>query len=195
MISDAMIDMVKETVKKIPGVKEVIFCDSVLRKKMMELEKEAESNGAAGGMMTFQNIGVSESMDREYCFFIIVDPEEPLNNYGSNPLTMIDEAGQVVGEWVNEEKAAKLRERDDVHFLSDDFVIYESVEVVGKPYFIIQDMGFEYIEEVEGVKNVSSGSISGPADQYLREQFGYGDTRCWTHVIGFDSASSRATSA
>jgi hypothetical protein len=187
MISNEVIEKVREVVRHLPGVREVIFCDPALRDKVIELEKAAESNGAVGGMMSFKNKGVWDSMEREYCFFIIVDPEEPLNNYGSNPITMVDEAGQVVGEWVDEEKAAMLRERDDVHFMSDDFVIYEDVDVVGTPYFVIQDMGFHYIEGVKGLENVSSGSISGPADDFLRKRFGYGDTRCWTHIIGFDT--------
>ena len=55
-------------------------------------------------------------------------------------------------------------------------------------HFVINEVGFDYLKDVEGVKNVTSGSISTLSDDYLRELTKYTEKKYWTHLVGFDFA-------
>jgi len=51
---------------------------------------------------------------------------------------------------------------------------------------VLPRVDFPYLEDFPGVANVTSGSISTIADDFIRFRLGYRETKHWTHLIGFD---------
>lgn len=176
---------VETRIRGLPGVVDLIFLDQDTKDKIVEIEREAESNGAAGGLMPFRNLGVWETLSKEVCLIVVLESGTIMLGE-SKPVIMVDGKGKVLGEFVNEERGRQLRDREDVHFLSDDFVIYSDAEMEGDALFIMPVLEFEYIDDVEGVGRVSAGSISTLSDHYIRCQMGYENTTHWTHLVGFD---------
>lgn len=189
MDKEKVIAAVKGKAEKLPGVIAVEFLSPEFRERLIELEQEAERNGACGGLMPFTNQGVWESFKREQQFILVIESGTLILGSGNGLVYISDQKGQIVGEWINPERFEELKDRKDVCFLSSDFVLYPDVHPEGSQYFVLPQIDFPYLNDIPGVKNVTSGSISTLADDYVRAQLGFAGTRHWTHLVGFDVAS------
>lgn len=179
-------EAVERVLRGLPGVIDVRFLDPDLKEKIVELEEEAEKNGAAGGLMPFTNRGVWKTLEREVSLIMVLHSSEHLLGHGSRPVILVDDKGNLLGEFVNEERQNDLKEKEGVHFLSDDFVLYSDVESQGRPYFILPEIEFEHLDGIWGITNVTSGSISTLSDDFIRRVLGHEDSDHWTHIVGFD---------
>jgi len=186
MSRDGRLDAVERTLRSLPGVVDVRFLDPELRERITELEEEAERNGAVGGLMPFTNKGVWTTLEREVALVMVVHSSEHMLGQGSRLVILVDERGNLLGEFVDEKRQQELRGREGVHFLSDDFVIYSDIEPAGRPFFILPEIEFQYLDEVEGVVNVTSGSVSTLSDDHIRKVLGHEGPGYWTHLVGFD---------
>jgi hypothetical protein len=118
---------VEGKVREIPGVMEVKFLDPALKEEVTNLEVQAEKNGACGGLMPFVNRGVWEALGREVSLVIVGNAQLLVDNKGL--LYMLDQKGQVLGEYVSPEQREKiLEEKPDTKFLSEDFIMHTDVE-------------------------------------------------------------------
>jgi hypothetical protein len=176
---------VEQRVREIPGVVDMRFLDPDLKEEVVKLEMLAEKNGACGGLMPFVNKGVWEALAREVCFVIVGNAHLLVDNKGL--LYMMDDKKQILGEYVTPEQRAEiLRTKPDTHFLSDDFIMHPEVEISGEPYFLIDEIKFDYIRDIPGVTRVTSGSTSTLSDDMIRTVMGHPGPDQWTHLIGFD---------
>ena len=79
-----------------------------------------------------------------------------------------------------------MKENPSANFLSEDFVLHSDVTVQGEPYFLIDEIGFPYLEGVEGITRITSGSVSTLSDDRMRSLLGFEGPNLWTHLVGFD---------
>jgi hypothetical protein len=185
MDRETILAAVEKRIKAIPGVLDMRFLDPDLKEEVTNLEVQAEKNGACGGLMPFVNRGVWEALGREVSLVIVGDVHLLVNNRGL--LYMMDQKGQVLGEYITPEQREKiLEEKPNTRFLSEDFIMHPEVEIQGEPYFLIDEVGFEYLDGVPGITRVTSGSLSTLADDHVREVVGLTGANRWTHLIGFD---------
>jgi len=176
---------VEERIRAIPGVIGMRFLDPALKEKVTNLETLAEKNGACGGLMPFVNRGVWEALGREVSLVIVGNAHFLVDNRGL--LFLMDQKGQVMGEYVTPEQRERiLREKPDTKFLSEDFILHPEVEIQGEPYFLIDEIRFEYLDGIPGIARVTSGSMSTMSDDYIRELLGFTGPDRWTHLVGFD---------
>jgi hypothetical protein len=180
---------VDERVRSIAGVVDIKYLDEDLKEKVACLERRTEENGAVGGLMPFVNKGVWETLKRENCFVMILGSQDVPFAVPDHVIYLLDQKGQIVGEFLNEDKRREMRSRDDVYFLSDDFVLYHGLEIHGEPYFLVPEIEFHGLDDVEGVTRVTSASISTPSDHLIRSLMGLTTKRLWTHLVGFDFAN------
>jgi hypothetical protein len=188
MDKNEVLKNVEKTIRKIPGVVDIRFLDEDLREKVACLERQTEENGAVGGLMPFVNKGVWETLSRESCFVMILGSQEVPYTPLDHAIYLLDQKGQIVGEFLNEERRREMKSRDDVYFLSEDFVLYSGLEIHGEPYFLVPEIEFHGLDNVEGVSRVTSASISTPSDCLIRSAIGLTARRLWTHMVGFDYA-------
>lgn len=186
MDRETLLRQVRERLESLPGIIRMEFLDRELRDILFELEKQAEANGACGGLMPFINSGVWQSFEREVQLVIVASSSAVLLGESTDLVYITDEKGQIVGEWLNKERAEQLKGKEGVCFLGSDFVLYPEVEIAGKPYFVLPPVDFHYLDDIEGVADVTSGSISTLADDYIRGIWGYSEEKHWTHLVGFN---------
>ena len=185
MDREKVLAVVEETIRAIPGVLDMRFLDPGLKEEVTHLEVLAERNGACAGLMPFVNKGVWETLSREVCLVIVGDVQLLVDNKGL--LFMMDQKGQILGEYITPEQREKLlEEKPDTKFLSEDFIMHPEVEIVGEPYFLIDEIKFQYLEGIEGLIRVTSGSTSTLSDDFIRNQMGFTGPKTWTHLVGFD---------
>lgn len=186
MDKELILSAVKKTVESLAGVIAMEMLTPELRSAIIDLETEAERNGACGGLMPFTNRGVWESFRRQEQFVIVIDSSSIILGDDHDLVFISDQSGQRVGEWLNEDRMKEMQGRDDICYISPDFILYADVKSVGEPFFVLPEMEFPYLKEIKEVENVTSGSISTMADDYIRNQLGFGRGKRWTHLVGFD---------
>jgi len=180
------VEKVIERVKKIEGVIDAKPLNEDDRKKVEELEKEAESHGACSGMMRFVNEGVWEVLKRNNVIVVLADDTRGFRPPPKPWIVMCDEDGCVVGEWLPPKRREEMKGNPNCMFISDDFVFYKDKYKMGDVYFLMPPIPFPEVEEVENVKDVVSGSTSPPADEYLKKITGYEGTNYWTILVGWN---------
>ncbi|MEM0449545.1 MAG: hypothetical protein QW520_06980 [Methanomassiliicoccales archaeon] len=179
-------EVVRKKIEEIPGIVAFQYLDQKFKGDIIALEKAAEDNGACGGLMPFINKGVWSCMSKEEQFVIVVKGETLILSLSKSLVFLEDQEGQVIGEWVNPSRLEELKKKDNVCFLSEDFVLYSDVNIRGEPRFVLPAVDFHYLDDIEGVENVVSGSVSTLADEFIREKLGYLLENHWTHLVGFD---------
>ena len=174
------------------------------RERVGELEREAEKNGAAGGIMPFENRGVAEALAADMVFAVLTGPM-----VGSPPrpwTLLLDDDGQMIGEWLPPDRIAEARAGGRCIFLSSDFVMYKDRKPRGRGRFV---MPYMPLDVPEGPAQGSSGGDgprtgapsgrrvglcgagcpSAPADTYIRSLLGDPGSdvatlllgACWAH--------------
>jgi hypothetical protein len=181
-----VLESVRRHVAALHGVLAFEYLEGEFKENVLALEHEVEKNGACGGLMPFTNQGVWKAFERQVQFVIVAESSAVLLGASEGLVFISDQKGQIVGEWLNAKRQEELKGRADVCFLSTDFVLYPDVEVNGEPFFVLPEVDFPYLKDIPGVKNVTSGSISTLSDDFIRARLGYGETKHWTHLVGFD---------
>ena len=136
--------------------------------------------------MAFVNMGVWDVLTRQEVLVVVAQHEVDMLHSQNQAVHMVDQKGQIIGEYLPEGKREGVKLRDNAYMLSEDFVLYGDVDIVGEPYFLIPPLTFPPLEGIPGLKRLVSASISTVSDDYIRERLGYGNTNCWTHIIGYD---------
>lgn len=186
MDREATLQKVRARIESLPGIIRMEFLDRGFRDTLYKIEKQAEANGACGGLMPFTNSGVWGAFEREVQLIIVAESSAVILGVSNGLVYISDQKGQIVGEWLNSARAEELKDSKDVCFLGSDFVLYPGVDVEGEPFFVLPPIDFPYLDEIEGVQDVTSGSISTLADDYIKSQWGYSESDHWTHLIGFN---------
>jgi len=132
------------------------------------------------------NTGVWDVLTRQEVFVIVARPQVEILHPQDHLVHIVDQKGQVIGEYLPEGKRGEVQLRENAYLLSEDFVLYGDVDIIGEPYFLIPPMTFPPLDGMPGIKRLVSASISTVSDDYIRTRLGYGDTKCWTHLVGYD---------
>jgi hypothetical protein len=186
---DSVLKAVEDTIRNLPGVTDYIYVDADIRERITDLESMCEENGACGGLMPYVNTGVWETLRRQHCFIMIINSSALLLGPAKDLVYIADKKGQVLGEYLTPERREEFRERKDVSFIGDDFILYMGIEAEGEPFFVLPELPFDFLDGIDGVIDVTSGSISTLSDDYIRERYGYKATKQWTHLVGFNMAT------
>ena len=186
MDKETILKRAEERIRAIPGVIDVWFLDQENRSKLESIERQAEANGACGGLMPFVNRGVWAAMSRQVVAIIVIGSSIPLIGDQFNIVYIEDQNKQVIGEYLTPARQEEFKGRQDVCFIGKEFIIYPDRPPVGEPYFVLPELRFEFLDGIEGIEDVTSGSISTIGDDWVRFELGYTETKHWTHVVGFN---------
>lgn len=183
---NAIRSAVRERLLALKGIEALEYLDQEFRQEIERRERDAEGNGAVGGLMAFVNTGVWDVLTRQEVFVIVAKPHVEILHPQDHLVHIVDQKGQVIGEYLPEGKRENVVLRENAYLLSEDFVLYGDVDIVGEPYFLIPPMTFPPLDGLPDIKNLVSASISTVSDDYIRERLGYAGTKCWTHLVGYD---------
>jgi len=185
MDRDSVLAEVEKRIRGIPGGLDMRYLDPELKERIVQSEKQAESNGACSGVMPFVNKGVWEALGREVSLVLVGNFDLLVHDKGR--LYMMDQKDQIIGEYVTPAQRERLlREKPNTRFLSEDFILHKNVDIHGEPYFLINETDFRHIDDIKGIKRITSGSMSTMTDDMVREIMGFKDVKAWTHLVGFD---------
>ena len=178
---DAFEEVVRGLLSQIAEVMEVRRLDQRQRGDVLRLEEEAESSGAASGLIMFVNEGVKQALESDLVF---VASTGPMHRDPPQPWTMMmDEEDKVIGEWLPESRLEEARQSGRCIFLSEDFVMYKDRRPVGPSRFVMPFICLP-VDRAPGLAVCGIGSPSGPADEYVRHLLGNPGQEIATLLVG-----------
>lgn len=136
------------------------------------------------------NQGIQECFKRD-CSFVIF--KKGFFRPPPSPTLLLIFDGEVLGHDIfTDSQKEKYRDDEDVKFLSDDFIIFKDVLhnhnlEKGNEYFVLPPVAFPELDSFENLSDVISSSPSTQSDEYLKEEYGYGqDSSIATIFVSFN---------
>lgn len=181
MIAKTAIDKIK----KLKGVVDVKELNNEDRKVLIKSEFNRK-----GDIIPVVNTGLEECLKREYLLLLLKNPNF---RCASEPtVLLITDKGRILGqEMISTEEKEEFQCREDVYFLSNDFVIFKidrNTRRTGgeKQLFILPSIPFPELDEIENIEDVVSCSPSTAGDYYLKNKYNYpDDPDLATILVGF----------
>ncbi|MFP4171092.1 MAG: hypothetical protein ACLFUV_08775 [Methanomassiliicoccales archaeon] len=156
-----------------------------LEREVLEQLRDLEGNVRATLDIEVRNTGFEECLERQYVICVIKDhrfrlPPEPT-------VYLVGDDGTVMGEEIVPSNRDRLEGREDVIYLSQEFVIYPDRKPKSGEFFLMPPVSFPEVEELEGVENVLSCSPSALGDIVIKNRYGLeDDPQKASILIGFD---------
>ncbi len=175
------IEEVASFVGRMEGSRHVFPLMPEAKEKLMKIE---ESIKASFGI-NCTNKGVMQCLARQNIIVIIKDsrfrpPPEPT-------VLLVADEDMIIGMEIFPDQKAQFLERDDVVFLSDEFVLFPNLRPKSKERFVMPPVSFPEVERMPGTRNVVSCSPSPPGDMYVRSLHGLpDDPKLASILLGYD---------
>ncbi len=167
-----------EILKQIEQEEETLIVDIItddMKKRVLEIEMERLDE-----LIPFINEGINTAFNEENVAIIIRDLNKKQREMIDAPtLLLLTESGKIIGEEIyDEEELEELRERNDVYFVSENFVTYTNMGTNKgeKQFFKLSSTNSSFFTDCDLNKYVISLSVAIPStntDHYLREYYGY----------------------
>lgn len=164
-------DLPLNVVKKMRGVVAAFYLDAATLKRIQEEEATVK---AVGGIDVI-NEGFNQALKRDKVICIVKDPRfRP----PPEPTVILESSdGKVMGIEVFPNTSKEYRNREDVVWLSDGFVVFPDVKPGenNDESFIMPPVPFPELNESNGCKDVISCSPAPTCDKMIRESHGMKD--------------------
>ncbi|MCQ2079051.1 MAG: hypothetical protein MJZ38_03215 [archaeon] len=151
-----------------------------------ELERffEMEASIQTGSGMPLVNLSLQEAMRRRH--HLVIVQREIIDRVPHHNMTMVDSEGTVVGFDVPDDLRHEVEGRDDLVWLSEDFVMDPS-KGVGEVSIVLHPYPITIIGEDEGVRDAVLMFPAAPVDDLIRDTYGVPHTREFNSaIVSFD---------
>jgi len=131
------------------------------------------------------NEGVAQCLRRQHVICVIKDtrfrpPPEPT-------VLMMGDADMVIGIEILPGQHSSFREKENICWLGDDFVVFTDKVPKSKEYFLMPPVSFPELEQVPGAKNIVSCSPSPLGDLIIKNYYELEDNpKLASILVGFD---------
>jgi hypothetical protein len=177
------IDEVVDYVSKMEGSRHVFPLMAEAKETLIKIE---ESVKASFGINCC-NKGVMQCLARQNIVVIIKDsrfrpPPEPT-------VLLVADEDMIIGMEIFPHQKAQYLDREDVIFLSEEFILFPNLRPKSRECFVMPPVSFPEVEKMPGTKNVVSCSPSPPGDMYVRSLHGLpDDPKLASILLGYDDA-------
>lgn len=136
------------------------------------------------------NEGLNDCLNSEFCLVMFKTSEFRIP---SEPTVVLKtDTGRILGqELISTEDRENYQNRDDVIFLSNNFILFKPEKISGRninerQQFVLPPIPFPELNDVKGIFEVVSGTPSTKGDEYIKNSYGYPqDPKIATVLIGF----------
>lgn len=183
-----ILEKARNIIKELKGVIDVRELSDEDKDALIEFELNRKRD-----IIPVINTGLEECLKREYLLLLLKNRDF---RCAPNPtVLLITDKGRILGqELISPEEKEKYQCKNDVYFLSNDFIMFKSdknaVRTGGeKQLFVLPSIPFPELEDIERIESVVSCSPSTAGDYYLKTKYGYpDDPNLATILVGFSEA-------
>ena len=183
MFNMVTIDEVVSYISKMEGSRHVFPLRAEAKEALINIEECVKASFG----IDCCNRGVMKCLDRENVIVIIKDrrfrpPPEPT-------VLLIGDDDMVIGKEIFPDQKEEYLNKENVVFLSDEFILFTDQKPRKKECFIMPPVSFPEVERMPGTKNVVSCSPSPPGDMYVRGLHGLSDDPTLASILlGYDDS-------
>lgn len=169
--------IVENTIKTIKKMNGVIGVHELQNEDIKFLNDSEFSR--KGDLIPVINTGLEECLKRDHILLLIKN-----SHFRCAPdptVLLITDKGRILGqEILSDEENEKYQHREDVYFLSKDFILFKidkNTTRLGneKQLFLLPPIAFPELNNIEGIDSIVSCSPSTEGDYYLKNKYGYPD--------------------
>lgn len=176
------LETVMEGLRSERGAARVELVPDDLREMMISEELTVR---AVGGAMPLMNDGLSECMRRN-TWICVFDDYSFMHPEGAT-IRMVDEHGNVVGHNLSASMIPEYSGRSDVMFISDDFVIYPDMPIVGSTYMQMLALPFRGTDDwIPEDANALQWYPATTSSEMIFRHFGQSRGKYSTAIIAMD---------
>lgn len=162
-----VVSEVLDYLRTVRGVLDAYEMDEETSRAVWDVERSVRTRIDSG----YRNEGYDAAMEREHRVCVFYD-----NTYifgKRSILKLMDSERTIMGTNVSPSEMEEFRVRDDVLWVSEDFVVFPSVKGVGEETFVLLPFPMEEVEQnVPGVRDAIGTSPTTSSDQALKRRFG-----------------------
>lgn len=147
---------------------------------------DIEADTKAGSGMPMLNRALDECRRRS-SFLVVASDGEGFDQSIGNEVSMVDERGKVVGRMVSPDQMDDFAGRQDVVWLSDDFVLFTDLIPNGEIKVVMNPINITVVGREDGAADAVAMSPAPPGDAFLRGRLGITmDSHVSLFVMGFN---------
>ena len=168
--------------RTVKGVIDAYEIDGALSYDLMYVEKSVKTRNGSG----YKNVGYDEAMKRKHRVCIFYDDTYIFGK--RSILKLMTSDGTIMGTNISPDDADQYLGRDDVIWVSEDFIVFPDVVGGGEEVFVLYPSEIHEMEDdVPGVKTAIGTSPTMSSDTLLKQTFDKPLVRgIYTFVIAFD---------
>ena len=176
------IQKVIEYVKTVDGVLDVHEMDEEISNKVWSIERSIKTRIED----KYKNLGYDAAMERQHRICIFYDDTYIFGL--RSILKLMDSEGKILGTNLAPGEEEQYRDKDNVIWVSDDFIVFTDVVGNGEELFVLLPFDIPEIEDaVPGVRSVIGTSPTTSSDAALKEKFDKPIIRgVYTMIVAFD---------
>lgn len=169
-------------VKTVKGVLDAYEMDDVISDDIWAIEKSVRTTLNND----YKNIGYDVAMERNHRICIFYDDTYIFGK--RSILKLMTSDGTIMGTNISPDDADQYRGRDDVIWVSEDFIVFPNVVGKGEESFVLFPFEIPEIEEnVPGTMSVIGTSPTMSSDDALKRKFGKPMVKgMYTMIVAFD---------
>ncbi|HQM67545.1 MAG TPA: hypothetical protein PLY24_07165 [Methanomassiliicoccales archaeon] len=177
------VEMAVEIIKGMPGTCMVFPLSEEVVKAIQRVEGGIKSQIG----LDVVNEGLNQCLKRQHVICIIKDsrfrpPPEPT-------VLMMGDTDMVIGTEVLAGQHSLYKDRENVCWLGDDFVVFTDKIPRSKEYFLMPPVSFPELERIPGAKNIVSCSPSPLGDLIIKNHYNIEDNpKLASILVGFDTS-------
>ena len=168
--------------KTVKGVIDAHEIGGALSYDLMYVERSVKTRNGSG----YKNVGYDEAMKRKHRVCIFYDDTYIFGK--RSILKLMSSDGTIMGTNLMPDEIEEYRKKDNVIFVSEDFVVFTDIVGHGEESFVLLPFPIEEIEQnVPGTKNVIGTSPTMTSDMELKKKFRKPMVKgMYTMIVGFD---------
>ena len=168
--------------RTVDGVLDVFPMDDVLSEKIWDIERSVTTTVESD----YKNVGYDMAMERKHRLCIFYDDTYIFGI--RSKLKLMTSDGTVMGFNLHPNEIEEYKGRDDVIWVSEDFIVFPDIVGSGEEIFVLYPSEIHELEEnVPGVTSAIGTSPTMSSDTLLKTIFGKPMVRgIYTFVIAFD---------
>lgn len=183
-MSNDHVNYIKKMLETIKGVEKAFILDDLIKKKIVELENEANGK-VLMGMGIGDNQGIKTAFQKKWLVVIIT------NKYYKwpNPPNVIMKQNDVIIGFDCSEEDLQNYSKNEKYSVFGTFVMMRDKipNATGKPVVVLPPKNFDQLNELCPNINAVVASPSTPSDEYLHKIFGVEQKKGnGTVIVGFD---------
>ena len=188
------LDAVVRRLRTVEGIIDVWSVQERDKEAILELERNANKNASLTVGVEIVNLAVDLALQRE---FVLCGKHSSALRHPPGPILLLTADEEIVGEEIWEpSEIARLRSSSNIMFLGKGFVLFKDKAdcTRGKRLrFEYRPQAFPEVEEIQGVCDVVSATMSPAADIYVKRmaKWEISDLDTGTVLIGFNSSRKR----